>query len=395
MAGSGGAWLTGRSLLFGSVFVVIIYAALLVGGIVMRAGAPPIADYLAFHAAGRLAAEGAAADAYDWAVLHAAHAGILGEPVPGRLGWLNPPTFFFAILPFSALPYRLGWLVWILASGVAFALAARAILPRAAAVAAALAVPPVMFTASVGQNGLLTAALLGATLALLDRRPVAAGIALGLLTVKPQFGLLFPILLAASGRWRSFLAAAATALALAAAACLAFGTEAWIAFLEASGGNAERLLANGQDVSPRILSVHAFVMRATGQEALAAALHALVALAATVVTLRLWLRRPEGPEEARAAAAIAGAFLVTPYVWGYDMPAIAMAALFLARAGLRDGFMPAERALIVLACAWPAVLVAQPHPLVGPAAWLLILVLAWRRDRAWRLAPARPSTGSA
>ena len=175
-----------------------------------------------------------------------------------------------------------------------------------------------------------------------------------------------------------------TAVVLAAASWLAFGTEAWAAFIASGGGNAARMLATGHEVSPRIQSVHAFVTRATGREGLAMLLHGAVAVVAAAAALRLWLRRPEGPEEARAAAAIAAAFLATPYVWGYDMPAIGMAALFLARAGLREGFLPGERALILLACLLPGVLAVQQNPLVGPVAWALVLALAWRRDRAWR-----------
>ncbi|MBR0672994.1 glycosyltransferase family 87 protein [Neoroseomonas soli] len=395
MTPAGGAWLKGGRVLVAGSLIAALYGTLVVAGIVYRAGEAPVGDYLAFHAAGRLAMAGEAAQAYDWAALHAAQAAIIGRPPPGDLGWLNPPGYFFAVIPFSQLPYRAGWLAWILATGFAFALAAWAVLPRAAAVAAALAVPPVLFTASVGQNGLLTAALLGASLALLDRRPAAAGIAIGLLTIKPQLGLLFPLLLVAGGRWRAFGSAAVTALLLAAAASLAFGGESWTAFLASGSGNAARMLAAGQDVSPRIQSVHAFVMRATGWEGLAVLLHGAVALAAAAAALRLWLRRPEGPEEGRAAAAIAAAFLATPYVWGYDMPAIAMAALFLARAGLRDGFLAREKGLIVLACGLPALLAIQPHPLVGPASWLLILALAWRRDRASRLSPARGGSTSA
>ena len=380
-----GGWLTGRRVLLLGTFIFALYAAVFLVGVVFRPGDAPVADYVAFHAAGRLATEGAAAAAYDWARLHAEQAEILGRPPLGDLAWLNPPGFFFAVMPLSALPYRIAWLVWLAVGTMLFALAAWAVWPRVAAVAAALAVPPVLFSASVGQNGLLTAALLGGCLALMDRRPLAAGVALGLLTVKPQLGLIFPLLLAATGRWRVLVTAAGVALALALAALLAFGPEPWASFLAASSGNAARLLASGTDVSPRIQSVYVFVIRVSGRDGIAMAAHGVVALAAAGAVLRLWCRRPEGPQEARAAAAIAAAFLATPYVWGYDMPAIAMAALFLARAGSRDGFLRGEKGLILLACAWPGVLAVHPHPLVGPAAWALVLVLAWRRDRAWRL----------
>jgi hypothetical protein len=48
---------------------------------------------------------------------------------------------------------------------------------------------------------------------------------IGLLTVKPQLGILFPFMLMASGRWRVFIAAAATALALVGATAAIFRTQ--------------------------------------------------------------------------------------------------------------------------------------------------------------------------
>src|SRR5258708_1694433 len=58
-----------------------------------------------------------------------------------------------------------------------------------------------------GQNGFLTRALFASGLALLDERPFAAGALFGLLCYKPQFAVVIPFVLAATGRWRTFSAA--------------------------------------------------------------------------------------------------------------------------------------------------------------------------------------------
>jgi len=267
-------------------------------------------------------------------------------------------------------------------------------MPSPAALLAVLSLPVVLVSLGVGQNGLLVAALFATTLGLLDRRPAAAGVALGLLTIKPQFGLLFPLVLVLTGRWRVVAAAGATALLAAAASVLAFGPDPWRAFLSHFGSSTERLLVHASPGMARIQSVYAFLVHATGQQALAAAIHGAFALAVAAGVLRLWLRRPEGPEEARAAALIAGAFLVTPYAWIYDMPAYGVAAAFLARAALRDGFLPWERPLLLLGALLPVLSLIGPFPLIGPACWLIVLALAWRRDRAWRVSPAPSATAS-
>jgi hypothetical protein len=378
-------WVNGRSVLVIGAGVVAIYGLLLLTGTVIRSTGPMPADMLAFVAAARVAAAGQAATAYDWDAFAQAQAAVLGaeaDAIGGALGWLNPPHFFFAVLPLAPLSYGWAWLLWVLATALLLALAAWSVVPRGAAVVAVLAAPSTLLTTSVGQNGLLVAALFAWTFALLDRRPALAGLALGLLTIKPQFGLLLPLLLALTGRWRVFGVAAGVALAAMGLSWAAFGTGTWLAFVPSLTGNADRML--GGEVSPRIQSVYAVLARLTGPGVVAAAGHAVVAAVAAAIVLRLWLRRPEGPEEARAAAAIAASYLLTPYVWGYDTPATAIAALFLARAALRDGWLPGEKALLLLACLAPAVLILMQRPFVMPLAWMLLLALAWRRDAAWR-----------
>ncbi len=378
---AGGGWLNGGRVLVLGTAVIALYVAFLLTGTVLRAEPPLRADNLAFLAAARLAWAGQAAQAYDWSALEHAQAEILST-VPaafsGALAWMNPPHFLFAVMLLAPLDYGWAWLAWTVATGLLLAAAAWSVLPRGAAVVAVIAAPSTLLTASVGQNGMLVAALFAWTFALLDRRPRMAGVALGLLTMKPQFGLLLPVLLASTGRWRVFATAALVALAVMGLSLVVFGLDAWLGFLPSMSGNADRML--GQGVSARIQSVHAFLSRLSGRTGLAAAGHAVVALAVAALVLKLWLRRPQGSPEARAAAAIAGSYLMTPYVWGYDSPAIPVASLFLVRAALRDGWLRGEKATLVLACLLPAVLVLVQHPLVVPAAWGIVLWSAWRRD---------------
>lgn len=395
---------------------VVFYCGIIVGLYVLMILAltglseqPARVDFLAFHTAGVMAMAGDATQAYHWDAMRPLQAAALGVPeedVAAFLGWVNPPHFFFAVLPFALLSYGWGWFAWVVVTSLLFAGAVRAVVPGAALPAAlvGLSTPGVLISAGVGQNGLLTAALLGLAYALLDRRPVAAGIALGLMTFKPQFGLIAPLLLAATGRWRIFAAAAVTALLAVGLALLVFGPEAWLGFVRNLGLNHERYLSDPGPPMRRIQSVYVIALLASGSQRLAWAIHGIFALCVAAIVLRLWLRRPEGPEEARAAAAIAAAFLMTPFVWLYDAPALVVAALFLARAAMRDGWLPWEMTLLVLACVWiQLVTLTGPLPVFLPVSWLVLLGCAWRRDRAWRarnghsdraLSPATSATTS-
>ena len=65
----------------------------------------------------------------------------------------------------------------------------------------------------------------------LDRRPILAGLLFGMLSIKPQFGILLPLMLALTGRWRTVLAAATTVLLLVTAASFVFGIDVWTAYI--------------------------------------------------------------------------------------------------------------------------------------------------------------------
>src|SRR6516225_5841230 len=111
--------------------------------------------------------------------------------------------------------------------------ASRAISPRfapfwrAETLLIAAAFPAVFVNVGHGQNGFVTAALLGGALHWLDRKPWIAGILIGLLAYKPQFGVLIPLALLAGQRWSCIGAATATVAGLIAISLLTLGEGVW------------------------------------------------------------------------------------------------------------------------------------------------------------------------
>jgi arabinofuranan 3-O-arabinosyltransferase len=187
-------------------------------------------DFVDVWAAGRLALAGHAAAAYDWTTHKLVEETAVGHPFDGYYGWHYPPTFLFVAAALSQLPYASAYAVWVFGTFPAYLAAIRAIIGSRIGYLLAAAFPAVLANFVVGQNGFLTAGLIGGALTLLERRPLVAGVLIGLLTYKPHLGLLFPIALMAGGQWRAFATAAIVAALMAAASLLAFGSESWQAF---------------------------------------------------------------------------------------------------------------------------------------------------------------------
>ena len=183
-------------------------------------------DFLNLWMYGVAAFEPDPARYYDLATYNDALAHMLGPGYPGQ-NWPNPPTALAVMAPFGMLNYFPALLAWFSVSGLAFYLAGRREVADLRTLAIVLVSPAALMCVLSGQSSLLTTAALLAIFASLDERPIAAGVLIGLLTVKPQLGILFPFALVASSRWKVFFAAAATALALLAASIAIGGGEGW------------------------------------------------------------------------------------------------------------------------------------------------------------------------
>jgi arabinofuranan 3-O-arabinosyltransferase len=198
-------------------------------------------DFVTIWAAGKMALAGHAAQAYDWVQLKPVDESIVG-PVSGYLVWPYPPTFLLAAAALALLPYVTAFFVWVFGTFIAYLTIIRAIIGDRVGYFLAAGFPAVIANALVGQTAFLSTALIGGALVFMDTQPIWAGLLLGLLTYKPHLGLLFPIALAVSGRWRVFFTAGIVAALLAAVSWAVFGSESWVAF---ASGISHSLVSDG------------------------------------------------------------------------------------------------------------------------------------------------------
>jgi arabinofuranan 3-O-arabinosyltransferase len=346
-----------------------------------KAGLGIPTDFVNVWAAGKLVLEGHPAFAYDWDIQRQIELALLRQDFPGYFAWHYPPPFLFVASFLAQFPYSVAFVGWAAASFVPYLAAMRAIVGRATfGVMLAVGFPMVLSNGLVGQNGYLTAALIGGTLILLPTRPVLSGICLGLLTYKPQYGFLFPIVLIATAEWTVFFSAAATAIAMAFVSWLAFGTDSWLAFFHWMPRFSQAFLVEGKATWWKLQSLYSMVRYLGGSEQLGWACQWI--LTAAVVTTLVTLWRSKVRYSLKAAALAAGTLLTTPYLFMYDMMVLAIAVAFLVRVGLARGFLPYELPLLgtALVVMMSFMFLGQP---VGLATTLIIGGLILRRAGPW------------
>jgi arabinofuranan 3-O-arabinosyltransferase len=335
-------------------------------------------DFVNVWAAGKLTLGHEAALAYDWPTHKSIEELAVGHGFAGYFGWHYPPTFLFVAATLALVPYAPAYVLWLAATFPAYLGAVRAIVGERFGYLLGAAFPAVLSNFVVGQNGFLTAGLIGGALVMLVEHPILAGVLIGCLTYKPHLGLLFPIVLAASGHWRVFASASVTAALMAAASLLAFGGEAWIAFAQSIPHTSQAFLSDGWANFGKLQTLFGLARALGVPEAGAWTLQAALALDAAVVVTMIW--RGAAAFELKAAALATGALLATPYLYTYDLVVLAVPLAYLYRLGRRQRFLSYEASGMALACVLIASFPFVAAP-VGFAAVLIVAALVLRR--AW------------
>ncbi len=372
----------------------LVYILLTAHGMVDAQGRPLGTDFSNVYAAGTLVLDGHPEAPFDPALQHAREQAIFGDATP-FYGWHYPPFFLGVAGLLALMPYWLALVVWQGTTALAYVLAIRAIVsppadggPDTAArdplwLLLAVAFPAVFVNLGHGHNGFLTAALIAGALLQLDRRPLLSGLLFGLIAYKPQFGVLIPLVLAATGRWRTFAAAAATVAALALATTLAFGAGVWPAFLASTRFTRIVVLESGDTGWHKIQSVFAWVRMWGGGIPLGYLIHVCVSVAVAAGLVRLW--RSGAAFALKAAALPLAAILATPYCLDYDMMVLAPTIAFLGVHGIGHGFGRYEKT--ALAALWIVPLFARAFAdatlvPIGTIAMLIACTLLLQRTKS-------------
>ena len=335
-------------------------------------------DFVTFWAAAHLALGGVPAEAYDPTILAELERAITG-PETKFTPWHYPPTFMLAVMPLALVPYSSALVLWLIVP-----LAGLVVLMRRLGQTFNYSWLLLLFPASVicmvsGQNGFLTAFLMGFGLYKLRGGQVAAGIAFGLLTWKPHLAALVFVALVAGRYWVALASACATAIVLALTSVVVLGLAPWQAFF-ANLSYVTGLLDSGSMPWHRMPSVYVSA-RLLGIDIGTARIIQIVAgLAALAAVWAMWRR--EAPLIWRSAALVTALPLVTPYVFDYDLVLLAFAIMWLIDACLKDGWRTGDTAILIAAWFGPALswpLVKNGYPPFMPVVFALLLAAIWRR----------------
>jgi glycosyl transferase family 87 len=260
----------------------------------------------------------------DWSRLYTVGAGALDPRFP----WRYPPFALYVVAPLAWLPDV--WAYSALAGVEVLAVAAALRLlqrlepfrdMRAEWVLAIVLSAPMLTTIVAGQSsGLIMLCIAGAASLWARGEVTRAGAVLGLLAIKPNWGIVFGVMAVVQRKWNGAWAMAGVA-ALLCALTLPLGFQLWADFLGNSVGPSFRL--EGQDPWDQI-TLRAFLEGTMGRGDLTLVLWTVAATALVIAAVLAW--RTPGPPLRHLGIGVLLGVSVNPYAFFYDALVLAIPA---------------------------------------------------------------------
>lgn len=314
-------------------------------------------DLTVFYEAAKFALSGQADKAYDPQAIQSAVKS-LTEYSGQEFGWFYPPLFQFVVLPLALFKYRYASLLFLfmLPTVLLFSRAVKPFVPKNFMLVV-LSFAPLWFNLLRGQNAFLTGGLLLSSLYFLLRKTkekegeVMSGLMAGLLSVKPQFCLILPVIYLVRKKYVALFVMVSVALIANLAASLLIGSDDLVfAWIKASEFARRLLETDGldHDYWVNMPTIFSFVMLSAkhlgfGKAAsLPYAYGAQFATAclSTSIVAQAWLKshdEDEATNDRRVAVSVLATLMISPYLMVYDLTVLAVVVVFLLRDYGRTG----------------------------------------------------------
>ena len=292
--------------------------------------------------------------------------------------WVYPPTGLLLILPLALLPYLPSLAVWLAVTMAPYLAVLRRLAPHLLVLSLSLAYPGTFQNFVHGQNGFLTAALVGWGLFLVDRAPVAGGLLLGLASFKPHLMVLIPLALLAGRRWKALAVLLASVILLGLSSFLVLGKTVWLAFWQ-HAALPMQLVQQGKMPVQKMITPFAAALQAGVGFNLSLAFQAVVMVGVAVGVVWVWRR--QASLAVRGSTLVLAILLFTPHAFPYDLTLLALPLAWLGWQGYRQGFLAWEPAVLVAAWLSPLLVfvsTATRIPIV-PVILIALFVLVLKR----------------
>jgi hypothetical protein len=291
------------------------------------------ADFVHFYTLGRMTLTGQTDQLYDAAAQYRLQTNLVPDSKGDRFLPVYPPQTALLFAPFSLWSYGTSVLLWAFTTIAVYAWvvsstwkASRGAIPDGAFVlAAAAAFPPFWNLVLYGQTTIVPLVALYLGWRALERRHAyLAGLAFGMLAIKPQFGLVLAVVVLACGEW-AMLAGAVTSVVLQAGV---------VTFVMGSGvlwdfGAAVRHLPQITGMlEPKAYAMHSIRAVTELLPAWAAMpAWAIISAAVCVRAVRTW--RADAPLPIRLGVVVLASVLVNPHLTVYDATVLVLPILWL------------------------------------------------------------------
>jgi hypothetical protein len=390
-----------RVYLFFQIIILIPILVFIGSALLQLLGFPELAfpyaikggDFRYLWAVGSTLVQHGSSVIYDGSTIDDLLATKFGYQHPGYV-WPYPPTFNFVASVFGSISYEFSYFIWH-SMGVIFILLAVCIVFGFSFEVALffVATPAVFLNLVFAQSGALASALLLLGLFLIERRPIVAGICIGLLTVKPQLGILIPFALIAGGYWRVFTVATLTAIALLVLAAVVFGVESLVEFLTIALEKQMRLHSVEEGFFQYLVPSVLAASRLLGLSSeVSISIQTFITLAMIVLTI--WGFRGPVPLTDKIPLLLTATYLAAPYVHNYDMIALTGALYLILRTKFEAEWTPLSRGIVLLAWLSPllTILFNMGGAPIAPLILLALLVLTI--IRRYNIGKHPPTCGS-